>query len=117
MAGNAYTKTWGDVTQQVAQHVRKTVTKIDHEAKIAQGIGEGLKLTLAEVLKSLKPGDKFTIPSVGTFHVEKRGPKRNFNPNTGQIEMLPERTKIIFKAASPIIENVVKSTFKDVEAA
>jgi len=117
MARNAYTKTWGDVTRQVAQHVRKTVTKIDHEAKIAQGVNEGLRLALSETLAQLKPGDRFIIPGVGTFHVAKRGPKRNYNPSTGQIEMLPERTKIVFKATSPIIENVVKSTFKDVEAA
>ena len=110
-------KTWTEFTREIAAQVRSTATKIEHEAKVAQGIGDGIKLGLAEVLAQLKPGDRFIIPGVGTFHVAKRGPKRNYNPSTGQVELLPERTKIVFKATSPIIENVVKSTFKDVEAA
>lgn len=113
-------KTWADFTTTVASAVRVQAQKIEHESKVRQGVNEGVKLAFKEVFEQLqKPGDKFIIPGVGTFVVQRRKAKRNFNPNTGNVDMLPERMKIVFHASSPMIGNVVRavSSFKDIEAA
>ncbi len=68
--------------------------------------GRALDATLEAVTKSLKKGDKVTIPGFGTFSVTKRAARMGRNPATGEAIKIKAKKTPKFKAGSGLTEAV-----------
>ena len=62
--------------------------------------GRALDATMESVTKSLKKGDKVSLPGFGTFSVSKRAARTGRNPQTGAAIKIKARKVAKFKAGT-----------------
>jgi DNA-binding protein HU-beta len=65
-----------------------------------------LNATLDAITKTLKKGDKVTIPGFGTFSITKRAARTGRNPATGESIKIKAKKTPKFKAGSALAEAV-----------
>lgn len=65
-----------------------------------------LNATLEAITKTLKKGDKVTIPGFGTFSISKRAARTGRNPATGETIKIKAKKTPKFKAGSALAEAV-----------
>jgi DNA-binding protein HU-beta len=65
-----------------------------------------LNATLDAITKTLKKGDKVTIPGFGTFSVTKRAARTGRNPATGETIKIKAKKNAKFKAGSALSDAV-----------
>lgn len=65
-----------------------------------------LNATLDLITKTLKKGDKVTIPGFGTFSVTKRAARTGRNPATGETIKIKAKKTPKFKAGAGLAEAV-----------
>ena len=63
-----------------------------------------LNATLEAITKTLKKGDKVTIPGFGTFSISKRAARTGRNPATGETIKIKATKVARFKAAPALKE-------------
>lgn len=68
--------------------------------------GRALEATLDAITKTLKKGDKVTIPGFGTFSVSKRAARMGRNPATGETIKIKAKKTPKFKAGSALVDAV-----------
>jgi DNA-binding protein HU-beta len=68
--------------------------------------GRALDATLEAVSKTLKKGDKVTLPGFGTFSVTKRAARMGRNPATGETIKIKAKKTPKFKAGTKLVEAV-----------
>ncbi len=64
--------------------------------------GRALDATMESVTKSLKKGDKVSLPGFGTFSVSKRAARTGRNPQTGAAIKIKARKVAKFKAGTKL---------------
>jgi DNA-binding protein HU-beta len=65
-----------------------------------------LNATLDAITKTLKKGDKVTIPGFGTFSITKRAARTGRNPATGETIKIKAKKTPKFKAGSALSDAV-----------
>ena len=68
--------------------------------------GRALDATLDAISKTLKKGDKVTLPGFGTFSVSKRAARMGRNPATGEAIKIKAKKTPKFKAGSGLTDAV-----------
>lgn len=68
--------------------------------------GRALEATLEAITKTLKKGDKVTIPGFGTFSISKRAARTGRNPATGETIKIKAKKTPKFKAGSGLSDAV-----------
>jgi DNA-binding protein HU-beta len=68
--------------------------------------GRALDATIDAISKTLKKGDKVTLPGFGTFSVTKRSARMGRNPATGEAIKIKAKKTPKFKAGSGLVEAV-----------
>lgn len=68
--------------------------------------GRALDATLEAITKTLKKGDKVTIPGFGTFSVSKRAARTGRNPATGETIKIKAKKTAKFKAGTGLNDAV-----------
>jgi DNA-binding protein HU-beta len=68
--------------------------------------GRALDATLEAISKTLKKGDKVTLPGFGTFSVTKRAARMGRNPATGEAIKIKAKKTPKFKAGSGLTDAV-----------
>jgi DNA-binding protein HU-beta len=86
----------GDLIEAIAKG--SDLTKAD--------AGRALDATLDAITKTLKKGDKVTIPGFGTFSLTKRAARTGRNPATGEAIKIKAKKTPKFKAGSALSEAV-----------
>jgi DNA-binding protein HU-beta len=86
----------GDLIEAIAKG--SDLTKAD--------AGRALEATLEAITKTLKKGDKVTIPGFGTFSISKRAARTGRNPATGETIKIKAKKTPKFKAGSGLSEAV-----------
>ncbi len=86
----------GELIDSIAKH--SGLTKADS--------GKALEATLESVTKSLKKGEKVSVPGFGTFSVSKRAARKGRNPQTGEEIQIKARNVAKFKAGKGLSEAV-----------
>ena len=64
--------------------------------------GRALDATLEAISKTLKKGDKVTLPGFGTFSVTKRAARMGRNPATGEAIKIKAKKVAKFKASKEL---------------
>lgn len=78
------------------------------EASISKAAAEkALQSFVTAVTKTLKRGDKLTLPGFGTFSVAKRKARMGRNPQTGKEIKIPAKKVPRFKPGN-LLKNAVK---------
>lgn len=67
---------------------------------------EALDATLDSVTKTLKKGDKVTLPGFGTFSTSKRSARTGRNPQTGKEIKIAAKTVAKFKPGKKLADSV-----------
>lgn len=86
----------GDLIEAIAKG--SDLTKAD--------AGRALEATLEAITKTLKKGDKVTIPGFGTFSISKRAARTGRNPATGETIKIKAKKTPKFKAGSGLSDAV-----------
>ncbi|MDQ3016663.1 MAG: HU family DNA-binding protein [Bacteroidota bacterium] len=86
----------GDLIEAIAKGA--DMTKAD--------AGRALDSTLDAISKTLKKGDKVTLPGFGTFSVSKRAARMGRNPATGEAIKIKAKKTPKFKAGTGLTEAV-----------
>ena len=68
--------------------------------------GRALDATIEAISKTLKKGDKVTLPGFGTFSVTKRAARMGRNPATGEAIKIKAKKTPKFKAGSGLTDAV-----------
>ena len=68
--------------------------------------GRALDATLDAITKTLKKGDKVTLPGFGTFSTSKRAARTGRNPATGETIKIKAKKTAKFKAGSALADAV-----------
>jgi DNA-binding protein HU-beta len=68
--------------------------------------GRALDATLDAVTKTLKKGDRVSIPGFGSFSISKRSARTGRNPQTGETIKIKARKVAKFKAGTKLAEAV-----------
>ena len=89
------------------------MNKGDLVDSIAKGTGltkaaasNALDATLDSITKSLKKGDKVTLPGFGTFSTSKRSARTGRNPQTGKEIKIAAKTVAKFKPGKKLADSV-----------
>ncbi len=88
----------GDLVEAIAKG--SGLTKAD--------AGRALDATLDSITKTLKKGDKVTIPGFGTFSITKRAARTGRNPATGETIKIKAKKTPKFKAGAGLSDAVNK---------
>ena len=80
----------GDLIEAIAKG--SDLTKAD--------AGRALDATIDAISKTLKKGDKVTLPGFGTFSVSKRAARMGRNPATGETIKIKAKKSAKFKAGT-----------------
>jgi nucleoid DNA-binding protein len=67
---------------------------------------ETLRAMIETILEHLEKGDDVRINNLGTFKVRLRAGGERRNPRTGEMLTIPDKNRIVFKAASSAQERV-----------
>lgn len=86
----------GDLIEAIAKGA--DMTKAD--------AGRALDATLDAITKTLKKGDKVTLPGFGTFSVSKRSARMGRNPATGEAIKIKAKKTPKFKAGTGLTDAV-----------
>lgn len=86
----------GDLIEAIAKG--SDLTKAD--------AGRALDATLDAISKTLKKGEKVTLPGFGTFSVSKRSARMGRNPATGEAIKIKAKKTPKFKAGTNLVEAV-----------
>jgi DNA-binding protein HU-beta len=86
----------GDLIEAIAKG--SDLTKAD--------AGRALDATIEAITKTLKKGDKVTLPGFGTFSTSKRAARTGRNPATGETIKIKAKKTAKFKAGSALAEAV-----------
>ena len=65
-----------------------------------------IKLTLSEITKDLKKGERAYFRGFGSFIKEKRARKKVRHPKTGKIITIPERTTVDFNPSKHLLRRL-----------
>lgn len=68
--------------------------------------GRALDATLMTITKSLKKGDRVSLPGFGSFSISKRKARTGRNPQTGEAIKIKARKVAKFKAGTKLADAV-----------